>query len=104
MALIAFPPGGGRRVCPGPTLSDSAVEVTAVKMSEDGRSMILRLFEPTGTARTTTLSVPALDVAVDVTLSPFEIRTVAIDLATRAVDEVDLLERRSTSSITKSGR
>jgi hypothetical protein len=29
-------------------------------------------------------------------LSPFEIRTLAIDLATRTVDEVDLLERRST--------
>jgi alpha-mannosidase len=97
MALNVFPPGRGPQVRSGPTLSDRAVQITAVKMSEDGRSMILRLFEPTGTARTTTLSVPVLDVAFDVTLSPFEIRTLAIDLATRKVDEVDLLERRSTS-------
>jgi alpha-mannosidase len=101
MALNVFPHGGGQRVCPGPTLSDGAVQITAVKMSEDGRSMILRLFEPTGQARTTTLSVPALDVTLDVTLSPFEIRTLAIDLATRTVDVVDLLERRSPSSITE---
>jgi alpha-mannosidase len=101
MALNVFPHGGGQRVCPGPTLSDGAVQITAVKVSEDGRSMILRLFEPTGQARTTTLSVPALDVALDVTLSPFEIRTLAIDLATRTVDVVDLLERRSPSSITE---
>jgi alpha-mannosidase len=95
MALNVFPAGGGTHVCPGPTLSDGAVQLTATKMSEDGRSMILRLFEPTGTARTTTLSVPALRVTVDVTLSPFEIRTLAIDLATREVSVVDLLERRT---------
>ena len=94
IALNVFPSGSGAQVRPGPTLSDRAVQITAVKMSEDGRSMILRLFEPTGTARSTTLSVPALDVTVEVTLSPFEIRTLAIDLATRTIHEVDLLERR----------
>jgi alpha-mannosidase len=97
MALNAFPHGGGPQVCPGPALSDRAVQITAVKMSEDGRAMILRLFEPTGTARTTTLSVPALNVVLDVALAPFELRTLAIDLVTRSVDVVDLLERRSAS-------
>jgi alpha-mannosidase len=94
MVLNVFPQGGGPHARPGPALSDDAVQITAVKMSEDGRAIILRLFEPTGTTRTTTLSVPALDVTLAVTLSPFEIRTLAIDLATRAVDVVDLLEKK----------
>ena len=97
MALNVFPRGGGPRVGQGPTLSDRAVQITAVKMSDDGRSMILRLFEPTGTARTTTLSVPVLGITIDIALSPFEIRTVAVDLATRHVAEVDLLERRAVA-------
>jgi alpha-mannosidase len=94
MALNVFPRGDGPIVRPGPTLSDAAVQITAVKMSEDGRSMIVRLFEPTGTTRTTTLSIPTLDAVLDVTLSPFEIRTLAINLATRTVEVVDLMERR----------
>ena len=103
MALNVFPSGDGPQVRPGPMLSDDAVQITATKISEDGRAMIVRLFEPTGTARATTLSVPALDVSLDVTLLPFEIRTFAIDLATRAVDVVDLLEQRGTSSLRESG-
>jgi alpha-mannosidase len=92
-ALNAFPPGGGQTVIQGPTLSDGVVQMTAAKISEDGRALILRLFEPTGEAGKTVVSIPALGVAVDVCLSPFELRTLAIDLETRRVSDVDLLER-----------
>ncbi len=65
----------------------------AMKLSDDGSRLIVRLFEPTGSARRTTLRIPALDVALDLRLSPFEVRTLSVDLATKAVFETDLLEQ-----------
>jgi alpha-mannosidase len=95
IALNLFPSGEGAPAVQGPTLSDDVVRVTAAKLSEDGRSLILRLFEPTGAARTTTVRVAALGVDVAVSLGPFEIRTLAVDLASGQVGDVDLLERRN---------
>jgi alpha-mannosidase len=91
MVLVAFPAGTGAPVVAGAILSDSVVQMPAMKLAEDGRCLIVRLFEPTGTARGTTLSIPALDVALDLRLSAFEVRTLAVDLATKTVLETDLL-------------
>jgi len=63
-----------------------------MRMSGDGRRLVVRLFEPTGHARETTLTVPALGVAAGVRLGPFEIKTLVIDLATKRAYETDLLE------------
>jgi alpha-mannosidase len=93
MPLVAFPPGGGRRALAGVTLSDAVVQMMAMKLSEDGRALVIRLFEPTGTARSTTLLVPAFGVVADVTLAPFELRTLAVDLDDRTLRKIDLLER-----------
>ncbi len=93
MVLAAFPPGAGPRTVPGAILSDAAVQMPAMKLSDDGSRLIVRLFEPTGSARSTTLGIPALDVAIDLRLSPFEVRTLSVDLATKAVFETDLLEQ-----------
>jgi alpha-mannosidase len=94
MALVVFPAGGGRAAVPGATLSDGVVQMPAAKMAEDGRRLIVRLFEPTGTRRSTTLTIPSLGVTAEVALSPFEVRTLAVDLATGEVYQTDLLERR----------
>jgi alpha-mannosidase len=96
MALVAFPPGNARPAAAGVTLSDAVVQMPALKLSEDGRALIVRLFEPTGRARVTTLAVPALGVAATVDLGPFELRTLAVDLRTRSVEDCDLLERQVT--------
>ena len=93
IALNMFPSGHGPTAVPGPTLSDDVVRLAAAKLSEDGRALILRLFEPTGTARSTVVRVPALGVEAAIDLGPFEIRTLAIDRATGHVATVDLLER-----------
>jgi len=98
MVLNVFPPGRGKLVQPGPTLSDRVVQLSATKLSEDGRSLVLRLFEPTGIARRTTVRVPALGVTHEVELGPFEIHTLAINLATGNVVDVDLMERRSVQA------
>lgn len=101
MALSVCPSGAGSlpaRLRPGKprpavTLSDEAVQLAAMKLAEDDGRLILRLFEPTGIRRTTRVAIPPLDLAFDVALGAFEIKTLAIDLATKAVTETDLLER-----------
>jgi alpha-mannosidase len=93
VALCCSPPGTGKAVPPGVSLSDPAVQLTALKMAEDGKRLVLRLFEPTGTARRTTVRVPVLGLAFDVSLTRHEIKTLAVDPGSGTVSEVDLLER-----------
>jgi len=91
-ALAYWPPGSGDLPAPGPVLDDPAVQLTAFKKSEDGQELIIRLFEPTGEGRSTTLSLPHLGLEHAVRLGAFEIRTLAVDPASRRVRTVDLME------------
>ncbi len=45
MALSFFPNGSGTAPRPFVTLSDAVVQVTAIKQSEDGQGLIVRLYE-----------------------------------------------------------
>jgi alpha-mannosidase len=92
MALVAFPPEAGTPAVPGVALSDGAVQMPAMTLSGDGRRAVVRLFEPTGSARRTTLSLPALDVHAPLSFRPFELKTLSVDLASRVVRETDLLD------------
>jgi alpha-mannosidase len=67
--------------------------LTAFKRSEDGNAWIVRLFEPTGQSRRTTLTLEALGLKIPLRLKPFEIRTLRIDPASESIRDVDLLER-----------
>jgi alpha-mannosidase len=91
-ALSFFPSGEGRPPQPLVVLSDDAVLLTAAKQAEDGRGLILRLFEPTGQARTTLVSLPWLGMEQTVALAPFEIRTYKVDGTERTWQEVNLIE------------
>ena len=92
-ALAFFPSGQGKRPLPFIELSDDAVQVAALKRAEDGRGLIIRLFEPTGRKRKTVLSLPWAKARKTVTMSPFEIRTLRFRPAARTFEEADLLER-----------
>lgn len=92
MALSFFPSGQGAAPLPLVTLSDQAAQVTAVKRSQDGKALVVRLFEPTGQKRTTTLSLPALGLKQKVTLGAFEIKTLRVDPQKKTVTETNLLE------------
>ncbi len=92
MALYCFPPGGGTPGEPFITLDDDAVVVAAVKRAEEGDALIVRLFEPTGMARSTTLALPGHGLAVPVALGPFEIKTLKLDLVSGLVVESNMLE------------
>jgi alpha-mannosidase len=97
MALCCFPPGGGKETAPSLILGDKATQVTAFKMAEDKKWIVFRLFEPTGRIRTTQVTIPCVNVSFDVSLSAFEIKTLAVDLETKDVIELDLVERKIKS-------
>jgi len=92
MALSFFPAGGDADVTPFVTLDDNAVQVAAIKKAEDRDSLIVRLFEPTGTARSTVLSIPFAGVTKEIRLGAFEIRSIEVDLQTGVLRDVDLVE------------
>ena len=94
--LCCHPSGTGKKPAAGVILSDDTVLMTAMKLAEGCERLILRLFNPTGTDRTTTIRMPSLGFELEVALRGFEIRTLALDAATGETFETDLLERRLT--------
>jgi alpha-mannosidase len=94
IALCCFPSGRGKEVVPGLVLSDKVIQATAVKLGEQKKWLILRLFEPSGNKRETRISIPSLSLDFDVSLDSFELKSLAVDLGTKEVFEVDLMERR----------
>jgi len=91
--LAYFPPGNKRKAAPGFSLSGPAAVLAAMKKSETGRDLILRVFEPTGRPRTTILSLPFARARIRLALKPFEIKTLRFNPKTKKFRETDLLER-----------
>jgi alpha-mannosidase len=91
-ALSFFPPCRGRRPKPSVLLSDRAVQVAALKPSEQGGDCIIRLFEPTGRKRTIEMTLPFLPARKKVSLAPYEVKTFRLDPKTRRCIETNLLE------------
>lgn len=92
MVLSCRPSGAGRKPEPGVCLDDHVVQATAIKKAEDENWIVLRLFEPTGEPRTTKVALPGRSLSFEVSLGGFEIKSLAVDLDTDEVFEVDLLE------------
>ncbi len=84
--------GSRGRAKPAVTLSDDVIELTAFKKSEDGRKIVIRLFEPSGAARTTTLALPAFGVKKRLRFGAFELKTILFDPRNGTFAETDLLE------------
>jgi len=92
--LSCFPSGKGKKALPAIVLSDRVVLVTAMKMAEENDWLLVRLFEPTGRKRKTRVTMPFLNLSFEASLSGFEIKAMAVDLATKDVFEVNLMERK----------
>ncbi|HBG27706.1 MAG: hypothetical protein A2Y10_10115 [Planctomycetes bacterium GWF2_41_51] len=90
-ALSFFPSGKGKKNKPFAILSDNAVQITAMKLAENDNSIIIRLFEPTGHQRKTTLILPALNKKINLTLGAFEIKTLKINRKSHKF--TDLMEK-----------
>lgn len=94
MVLSWFPPGKRAKTLPSVSVSEDAVQVTSIKMAEENNWLILRLFEPTGDERKTGVSIPCLNLFFEVRLGGFEVKTMAVDLDSKEIFEVDLMEKR----------
>lgn len=91
-AMSFCPSGAGEKPKPGITLSDDAVQLIAFKQADGSEDYVVRLFEPTGRERRTEVTIPALELAWDASLSPFEVKTYRIEPEMKSLREVTLLE------------
>jgi alpha-mannosidase len=73
VALSFFPYGGGKLPSPLIELDDTTIQMSALKRAEDGDGVIVRLFNPTGETRGTT--VRGLLGEQHVVLGAFKVRT-----------------------------
>jgi alpha-mannosidase len=67
--------------------------MSAFKKAEKSNDYIVRLFEPTGEARKTTLILPAVGMRQKLTFGPFEIKTLRINPKAKTIKEINLMER-----------
>jgi alpha-mannosidase len=91
-ALSFFPSGDGVSPQPFALLDDAAIQLVAAKGAEDGQGFILRLFEPTGQARTTRLTLPLLGLTHPLAFGAFEVKTLRVDPAAGMLREVGMAE------------
>ena len=94
LALPHFPSGKGKKFKPLLVLEDPVTVVPAVKKSESGNDLIIRIFEPTGMNRETVIHLPLFEVKKRIKLKPFELRTFRFNPEEKTFMECDLLERK----------
>ena len=94
VVLSCSPSGKGKKPLPSVLVNEGVVQVTAIKMAEENNWLIIRLFEPTGEKRDARVRVPVLNLSFDVSFAGFEIKTMAVDLASHDVFEVNLMEKK----------
>ncbi|UCG27099.1 MAG: alpha-mannosidase [Bacteroidales bacterium] len=97
ICLCSYPSGKGPLLTHGLTVSDPVVQLAAFKISEDGKMLVLRLFEPSGMTRESIVEIPVFDLSFPVRIPAFSIRTIGIDLLSRQIIDLDLMEKRISS-------
>ncbi|BBH19161.1 alpha-mannosidase [Paenibacillus baekrokdamisoli] len=90
--LSFFPSGAGALPENAISLSDSTILLTAFKRAELSDDFIIRLFEPTGEARVTTITIPALGIKQEIELGKFEIKTLKVNTTSKEITEASLME------------
>ncbi|WP_221469117.1 glycoside hydrolase family 38 N-terminal domain-containing protein [Cohnella nanjingensis] len=98
-ALSFFPHGDGTMPETAMVLEDQTVQLAAFKKAEKSEAFVIRLFEPTGRSRQTTLRLPTLGLVVPIALGAYEIKSLLIDTKTKSVQECDLMEQTPRSNV-----
>lgn len=80
------------RSCSFLTLDQRAVALTALKPSEDGKGLVLRLAELSGKSVTCHLSSAILGVEADIAFAPMEVKTLKLSGPDSAVEVTNFLE------------
>ncbi|MGG1555935.1 glycoside hydrolase family 38 C-terminal domain-containing protein [Paenibacillus ferrarius] len=91
---LSFCPSGQGQLPQVPfVLDNETVVVTAFKPAEDGDGYIVRLFEPTGQARTAVLRFPAHEASHLLAFKPFEVKTLRVKPHEGKAQESPLMEQ-----------
>ncbi|MCP4177652.1 MAG: alpha-mannosidase [bacterium] len=95
MALSFFPSGENKNNIKSLLqLNDNSIQVMAIKKStQKENAIVIRLFENTGSSKETVLSSEALGFYKKIKLSAFEIKTFEVNIDTKSVIEVNLIEQ-----------
>jgi alpha-mannosidase len=93
VALSFFPSGQGKKIKPFAILSDEVITMPVFKKSEDKKSYVIRLFNPTDKKRTTVLQIPMLRWEKEFIVGKYQVRSFKFDISTKQITETDLIER-----------
>jgi alpha-mannosidase len=69
------------------------VDVSSIKLAEEGGSVIVRMYETDGVETAAKLDMHFANVRWQGRLHPFEIKTLRVDPNSKKVEEVNLLEQ-----------
>ena len=89
--LSFFPSGEGKKPQAAVTLTGEGVVLSAMRPAQDGKGMIVRLFEGTGEDREAELTIAQYGVKKHVALKPFEVRTLRVQ-TDGSVTETNILD------------
>jgi len=90
--LSFFPSGEGSKPGIPVVLEDDIAQMPAFKKAADSDDFIIRLFEPAGEDRSTTILIPIFKLRQAVSLSKFEVKTFKIDVHEKILIETNLIE------------
>jgi len=91
-ALSFFPSGDGELTGSYLQLEEGTIQLSAFKKEERGENYVIRLFEPTGQAQSTIVSIPTLGIRAEVELQGHEVQTYRLDVSQRTLSEIALCE------------
>ena len=90
--FMLAPSGQGEKKDAFITISNPSVLLSAFKQAEDGNGYTLRLYECAGSVSEATVTISSLGISENVTLQPFEIRTLHLDEKARTLQTADILD------------
>jgi alpha-mannosidase len=90
--LSFFPSGTGKKPMPSAILDDESIQIAAIKPAENGKGYILRLFEPTGYERKTTLHIPHCRISKKISFKGFEVKTFLLNPSAKKLSEIEMME------------
>ena len=93
VAIPAFPSGDGRKADSVVTVDNNAVCLSAFRKPEGQDAYLIRLFESTGTAQKTWISFAEQGISMEISLNPYEVKTLRLDLQKKRLQECSILGR-----------
>jgi len=94
MVLSFFPTGVGSKPEALVNIVEGEVEISAMKMSDDGKGIVFRIFNPLERKVHAKLAFPAFRQEYEMDLIGMDFKTMVIDARTNEIYEADLMERK----------